>query len=69
MIRSLSEAPKQVAIAEKPKAYSAGVGKYIKPDVRTALKRQLGEEEGDEGTSVAFGRKMRGQAFGDFSKW
>jgi len=68
---SISE-PKQelLAITAKPKAYSAGVGKYIKPDVRTALKRQLGEGDGDEESAVGE-RKMprRGAAFGDFSKW
>jgi len=67
------ETPREepLAITAKPKAYSSGVGKYIKPDVRTALKRKLDGGDGDEETAAAGERKVprRERAFGDFSKW
>ena len=72
----VAQGPATAAVV-KPKAYSSGVGKYIQPQVRSALKRSADEEaSGSRQQPAAIEapfakRKPTGSkpTFSDFSAW
>lgn len=61
------------SLVQKPKVYSTGIGKYIKPDLKNTLKRVNNTESDkteDNLSVVKIKKKVLTQKpFSDFTKW
>ncbi|KAI1720285.1 cyclophilin type peptidyl-prolyl cis-trans isomerase/CLD domain-containing protein [Ditylenchus destructor] len=53
----------------KPKAYGSGIGKYIKPAVKSGLKRVTNDTDGPSTSEIVKKRIVTQSNFGDFSSW